>query len=250
MSYRSLLAWAVFLLLGLGVVAHETTDIFQQQPPPKTGQLRMFTFSEPDLWRVEVLYQGQSAFFQRDDHGDWFGHNSSHTHSITDFHPTREFDGHHHTEQGASLEIAKQLGITARMIADRKLLPEEQELSHHHGTSTVQTVKRTDREANLCLEEHEDHNSQDTANGCLGLDTFGLENPEIIFSFYPRETDDTQSLKPLEVLYVGDMLPSKYTYYTMKDGDRDVYLVPRYFITMLLAVTFGKDQVPSPMPEK
>ena len=72
----------------------------------------------------------------------------------------------------------------------------------------------------------------------------------MVFSFYPRETNDPTSLRPLEVLYVGDMLPSKYTYYTMKDGDNDIYLVSRYFIAMLLAVTFGEDQAPSPMPEK
>lgn len=250
MSYRSLLVWAVFLLLGLGVVAHETTDVFQKTTPEKSGQLPMFTFSEHDLWRVEVLYQGRSAFFQRDDHGDWFGHNSSHTHSVTDSHATPETGDHDHTEHGISSEIATQLDITARMIADRRLLPEEQELSHSHGHGTVQTVKRTGSEASLCIEGHTDHNSQDTADGCFGLDIFGLENPEIIFSFYPRESNDTESLKPLEILYVGDMLPSKYTYYAMKDGDRDVYLVPRYFITMLLALTFGADQAPSPMPEK
>ena len=47
------------------------------------------------------------------------------------------------------------------------------------------------------------------------LDAYGLQNPEIIFPFYPHETDKPDSLEPLETLYVGDMLPSRYTYYTL-----------------------------------
>ncbi len=37
---------------------------------------------------------------------------------------------------------------------------------------------------------------------------------------------------------------------TYRVTDNDIYLVSRYFIAMLLAVTFGEDQAPSPMPEK
>jgi hypothetical protein len=125
------------------------------------------------------------------------------------------------------------------MIADRKLFPAERGVIHRH--STAATEEQMNKEVNSCPEKTSD---------CLGLDTFGLENPDIIFSFYPSKTDDTESLKPLEILYVGDMLPSKYTYYAMKDGDGEVYLVPRYSITMLLAVAFGADRAPSPLPEK
>tara|TARA_B100000470_G_C19598238_1_gene305433 strand:- start:404 stop:529 length:126 start_codon:yes stop_codon:yes gene_type:complete len=37
---------------------------------------------------------------------------------------------------------------------------------------------------------------------------------------------------------------------TYRVTGNDIYLVSRYFIAMLLAVTFGEDQAPSPMPEK
>ncbi len=36
---------------------------------------------------------------------------------------------------------------------------------------------------------------------------------------------------------------------TYRVTGNDIYLVSRYFIAMLLAVTFGEDQAPSPMPE-
>ena len=250
MSHRSLLAWAVFLLLALGVVAHETTDIFQNQPTLKNSQLPMFAFSEHDLWRVEVLYQGRSAFFERDDHGNWFLHDSSHTHSVTNSHATPESERHNHTNHGVSTEITKQLDMTARMIADRKLSPEETVLNQHQVDGTAQKVEQMDTEPNPCIKNNVDSNSLKTPNGCLWLDTFGLKTPEIIVSFYPRGNGEPESLKPLEILYVGDMLPSEYTYYAMKDGDKEIYLIPRYFITMLLGVTFGTNQAPSLMPEK
>ena len=235
MSYRSLFAWSVFLVLGLGVIAHETTDIFQKEPPPKTGQLPMFSFSEQDLGRVEILFQGKSAFLQRNDQGNWFRHDSGHTHPVVDSHSHTNSDNHHQ-EQGLSPEITKQLDITARMIADRKLFPEERADNHYHGT-----VEQMHEEVNSCPEK---------MNGCLGLDRFGLENPEIIFSFYPKETNEAGSFKPLDILYVGDMLPSQYTYYALKDSDNEVYLIPRYSVTMLLAVTFGADEAPTPRPVK
>ena len=82
------------------------------------------------------------------------------------------------------------------------------------------------------------------------LDAYGLQNPEIIFPFYPHETDKPDSLEPLETLYVGNMLPSRYTYYTLLDGDTELFLVPRYFVTMVLALAFGEDQIPTPLPRK
>ena len=46
------------------------------------------------------------------------------------------------------------------------------------------------------------------------------------------------------------MLPSRYTYYTLLDGDTELFLVPRYFVTMVLALAFGEDQIPTPLPRK
>ena len=251
MAYRSLVTWIVFMVLGLGIIAHETTDIFQKQAAPKSGQLPMFSFSEKDIWRLEVIYQGRSAFFQRDNRGSWFLHDGSHTHTSTTFESDLESDTHHRAEPGSSSEIEKQIEMTTRMIADRKMSTEETKLdSRQNDHDTAQTAQKHNTEPNSCIEWNTGSGSMETENDCASLDTFGLENPKIIFSFYPRETNDSSSLKPLEILYAGDLLPSKYTYYTMKEGDSSIYLVPRYFITMLLTVAFGADQTPSAMPEK
>ena len=251
MAYRSLVTWIVFMVLGLGIIAHETTDIFQKQAAPKSGQLPMFSFSEKDIWRLEVIYQGRSAFFQRDDRGAWFLHDGNHTHTSTTFETDLKSETHHRADPGSSSEIEKQIEMTARMIADRKMSAEENRLdSRQNGRDMAKTTPERDTESNSCIKRNSGSGSMETENDCASLDTFGLETPKIIFSFYPRETKDPSSLKPLEILYAGDLLPSKYTYYTMKEGDSSIYLVPRYFITMLLTVAFGEDQVPSAMPEK
>ena len=114
MAYRSLVTWIVFMVLGLGIIAHETTDIFQKKAAPKSGQLPMFSFSEKDIWRLEVIYQGRSAFFQRDDRGAWFLHDGNHTHTPTTFETDLKSETHHRAEPGSSAEIGS---IVSKMVA-------------------------------------------------------------------------------------------------------------------------------------
>ena len=256
MTYRSLVTWVVFLSLALGIIAHEATDIFKKQPPPKTGQLPMFTFLEKHLWKVEVLYQGKFAFFQRDDRGRWFLHDGSHTHESLSPSSASDSQEPHFSEADLSLKIEEQLKMTARMIADRKMSLNETVIDNRGHRHNVGGANYSDDISIApCEAETEESRSTEASFNCSSLERFGLENPPIILSFYsltfsPRETNEPSSLLPLATLYAGDMLPSKYTYYTKKGGDPYIYLIPRYFIAMLLALAFGEDQAPSPMPEK
>jgi hypothetical protein len=78
------------------------------------------------------------------------------------------------------------------------------------------------------------------------LDHYGLTNPQTMIAFYGRTGVDHS--QPLAMLYVGDLLPTQYAYYTMRPGDRELSLIPRYYIALLLALAFGEDQAPTPLP--
>ena len=78
------------------------------------------------------------------------------------------------------------------------------------------------------------------------LDHYGLSNPPTMIAFYGRQGADAS--QPLAVLYIGNLLPTQYAYYAMRPGDRELSLIPRYYIALLLALAFGEDQAPTPLP--
>ena len=84
----------------------------------------------------------------------------------------------------------------------------------------------------------------------LSLDEYGLASPRAMMVFYGRTEDGVDYARPLEVLYIGDFLPGEYTYYAMRDGDEELSLIPRYYIALLLALVFGEDQAPTPLPPR
>jgi hypothetical protein len=246
MSYRLLFVWLGFGLLALGIIAHETTDIFVQKAPPKTGQLSMFEFVESDLERLELIFDGKSAFFQRDLDGNWFLHDKDHSHGTEHSSSDGKLHNHHEVQLQISSEIKKQIQITAGMKADQRIDTIYSDALDHRDAGNQNPQ---DPGSKPCAKNASDSPEAAQKSGCFSLDSFGLENPKIVFSFYSRGRNEADSLRLEEILYVGDLLPSEYTYYTRKDGESDVYLVPRYFIALLLALAFGSDQVPSVRPE-
>lgn len=205
MRPRLLIVWSILALLLGVVVLHEATDLFAPgPPPPPTGTIPMFAFGEPDLGQVEIMYRGQSAALMRDPSGLWFQHGAGHRHTGADAAATP--DDVHAADPEQAAKIAEQLRVTTRMIADRRVEPEQ------------------------------------------GLDAYGLFDPEAVFLFYGRKGDQPDYSRPLDVLYVGDLLPTEYAYYTMRDGDDALFLIPRYQIALLLALVFGEDQAPSVLP--
>jgi hypothetical protein len=78
------------------------------------------------------------------------------------------------------------------------------------------------------------------------LDHYGLSNPQTMIAFYGRQ--GAAAAQTLAVLYIGDLLPTRYAYYAMRPGDRELSLIPRYYIALLLALAFGEDQAPTPLP--
>ncbi|WP_089941483.1 hypothetical protein [Candidatus Entotheonella palauensis] len=207
---RLYMVWLVFAVLLAGIIVHEVTGIFEPAPAPHTGRLPMFEFREPELGRVEVMHQGQRTVLMRDAADAWFHHGASHDHRHEH---GSSHDDHRHTDTDAahganltisSIDIAERINALARMLADRRVKPEQ------------------------------------------SLDHYGLTNPQTIIMFYGRKRNNAS--KPLAILHVGDLLPDQYTYYARQPGNTVLSLIPRYYIALLLALAFGEDRAPTPLP--
>ena len=82
-----------------------------------------------------------------------------------------------------------------------------------------------------------------------GLVSYGLEIPQIMIAFYGKAAGDDVPSR-LDVLYIGDLLPTEYTYYAKREGEGDLVLIPRHFVALLLALMYGADQAPSALPPR
>ena len=82
------------------------------------------------------------------------------------------------------------------------------------------------------------------------LKRYGLDNPQAIIAFYGSQGKGVEASQLLDVLSVGDLLPTQYAYYAMRVGDTELSLIPRYYIALLLASVFGAEHAPAPLPAR
>ncbi len=199
---RLWMVWLLLMILLAGIIAHEASDVFAPQPPSRLGRVPMFSFREPELGRIEVVYSGRSAVLSRNPAGEWSHRHEDHSRRQNHNH------GHDHDHRHAqpSAPTGEQIAFVASIHADRRVNPEQ------------------------------------------SLDQYGLKTPQAMIAFYGRKGAEVDATRPLAVLYVGDLLPTQYEYYTMRDGDEQLSLVPRYYIALLLALVFGEAQAPTPLP--
>jgi hypothetical protein len=198
LSRRVAGAWLVLLVLLVAIAILESGSWLATAPPERTGRVPVFRFTERDLGAVEVTWRGRAASLVREASGQWLRHDASHRH--------QDGSRDHVADPQAAETIAEQLAVTARMLADRRIVPERE------------------------------------------LDAYGLAKPELVIAFYARGDAGPAYARPLAVLYVGDLLPTRYAYYTLLDGEDEITLIPRYQIALLLALLFGEDEAPSPLP--
>ena len=210
MRPRLLIVWSLLAVLLGAIALQEATGLFAPDPPqPPTGTIPRFAFGEPDLGQVEIIYRGRSAVLMRDPNGLWFQHGAGHRHAgASGAADGATPDDVHAGDPEQAAKIADQLAVTTRMLADRRVDPEQ------------------------------------------GLDAYGLFDPQAVVLFYGRRGDQPDYARPLDVLYVGDLLPTEYAYYTMRDGDDALFLIPRYQIALMLALAFGEGQAPSLLPPR
>ncbi len=200
--------WLLFAVLLAGIILHEVTGVFEPAPPPRTGRLPVFSFREPELGRVEVMHKGQAAVLMRNAAGEWCHHGVSHGHH-------HEHGGGHGDHSHADTDTPSAGATSSKLMAER-----------------INLMARMLADRRVKPEQNLDH--------------YGLDKPQTMIAFYSRQGGgDSQ---PLGVLYVGNLLPTQYAYYTMQPGDRELSLIPRYYIALLLALAFGEDQAPTPLP--
>jgi hypothetical protein len=79
------------------------------------------------------------------------------------------------------------------------------------------------------------------------LDAYGLDKPQALVLFLGHGAAG-KSEPLLAELQVGDLLPTQFSYYAQVTGQRDLWLVPRYRIAILLQTVFGEARAPSLLP--
>ena len=210
---RLVVIWVVLGGLLAGIVVHEATDIFDPKPQQRTDSLPMFQFSEPELTRVDVMYKGQPATLMRNAAGDWFPHHGSHRHD------------HRHGETATGQDESK--------------------LTHSHAVDRQRATAIAQRLA-LMSRMRADRRVRPEQE----LEHYGLDNPQAIIAFYGGQGKGIGASQLLDVLSVGDLLPTQYAYYAMRAGDTELSLIPRYYIALLLASVFGAEQAPAPLPPR
>ena len=209
---------AIWLLLALllgGVWLQQRAD--RRQPAVAEREAgsghAMFDFSEADLSRIEVLYDGHHAELLRDRAGRWLLHDDSHRHAGADHDDAHrraatDRDGAHQPHRAGPTKagtLAGQVALATRMRADQRLTPDRP------------------------------------------LDAYGLTEPQAVVLFLGHGTADGDA-PLLAELRVGDLLPTRFSYYVQRSGSPELWLVPRYHVALLLAAVFGEDHAPTPLP--
>ena len=69
-----------------------------------------------------------------------------------------------------------------------------------------------------------------------------------MIAFYARAGNEADYGKLLDVLQVGDLAPDRYSYYVKLQSSRDIYLLPRYHVALLLAKLYGEENAPTALP--
>ena len=82
-----------------------------------------------------------------------------------------------------------------------------------------------------------------------GLADYGLDKPAMVILFHGREDNEIGYKAPLAVLYVGDPDPTEFAYYARREGDEEISLIPRFQISLLVALTHGAGAAPTLEPK-
>jgi hypothetical protein len=158
-----------------------------------------------------------------------------------------------------SIEIVYQ-GRSAKLQRDHDGLWLLYDSSHRHGTTNADRLHddkeahhHADAEKAQELKQQVAVTARMRANRRIRperpLEAYGLQKPQIMIAFYGRHDSQGSGSDPLAVLYVGDLLPDKFSYYAKREDGRELSLIPRYHVALILAATFGADQAPTLQPK-
>jgi hypothetical protein len=208
---RVYLAWAV--LAGLAALVYVLES---REPEPYIApeeKRRMFAFTEGEVGQIDLFFRGRLASLLRSPGGRWFQHDASHRHN---------------PDSGAASPVPAGAPIPAGAVpvdsAEAHPEPDERQAQ--------ELAKIIDFNARMIFDRR--------ITPTQPLKEYGLDNPQTVVIFYPRNADNSAGPAPLATLYVGAPLTHGQSYYAQLGGDRDIALIPLYQVNALTELAYGE----------
>lgn len=206
---RIYVVWAVLAALAVAVYLIQTREPEEYVAPE--DRRRMFSFTEADVGQIDMFYRGRLASLLRSPGGRWFQHDSSHRHN---------------PNPAAAPAVPSDQPIPAGAPGSDQPHPEPDETMAAEYTKIIDFMARMIFDRRVTPTEP--------------LKEYGLDNPQIVIIFYPRNEDNSAGPAPLATFYVGSPLTHGQSYYAQLGGDRDMALIPLYHVNALTELAYGE----------
>jgi len=186
----------------------------------------MFSFTEAEIGQVDLFFRGRLASVLRSPGGLWFQHDMSHRHN-----PNPGGAGGSSADSG--IAGTPPPGSSPTPVPAGTAVPgSDQPHPEPDAQKAGELAKAIDFLARMIFDRR--------ITPTQPLQDYGLDNPQIVVIFYPRNPDNSAGPIPLTSFYVGSTLSHNLSYYAQISGDRDVALIPLYQVNMLTELTLGE----------
>ena len=225
---RVYVVWGVLAVLAVALYVVQTRERPEYIPPE--DQRRMFAFREPDVGQIDIFFKGRGASLMRSPGGLWFLHGASHQHNPNPAGANGSPMAAAGVAGGATDPAQSPAGLATLSAADGPGADEP-----HPEPDAQQAAKLTeavDFLARMIFDRRIDPTER--------LGEYGLENPQIMIIFYPRNPDNSAGPAPINMLFVGSTLSHNQSYYAQVSSDRDIALIPLYQVNMLTQLAVGE----------
>jgi hypothetical protein len=222
---RVYVVWGVLAVLAAGIYVLQS-----REPEPYIApedQRRLFGFQEADIGQIDMFYKGRLASLLRSPGGRWFQHDASHRH---DPNPNAGGDP---TRDGAANAGSAEPKPPPEAVPAGTAVPGSGE---PHPEPDAGKAEELARAIDFLARTVFDRRITPTEP----LKEYGLDNPQIVIIFYPRNPDNSAGAAPLTWFYVGSPLSHLQSYYAQLSGDRDIALIPLYQVNTLTALAYGE----------
>ena len=225
---RVYVVWGVLAVLVGGIYVLQSRERPAYIAPE--DQRHMFAFQEPDVGQVDLLFRGRAASLMRSSGGLWFLHDASHQHNPNPAGVNGSPMAAAGVAGGATDPAQTAAGQATPSAADGPGADEP-----HPEPDAQQAAKlavAVDFLARMIFDRRIDPTQR--------LEEYGLDIPQIIIIFYPRNADNSAGQAPISMLFVGSTLSHNQSYYAQASGDRDIALIPLYQVNMLTQLAVGE----------
>lgn len=115
-----MVVWIALGVLVAAIIVLEGPDLMAPGPNQTVALAQLFSFTEPELGGIQVVYERQIATLMRGPDGLWFQHDDSHSHGgIGGAQAPADADDRHMPDPAQSAAIAERLAQATNMPAER-----------------------------------------------------------------------------------------------------------------------------------